>query len=83
MSKELTEPAVGQIWYNKKQKQRFVIISKQQRPYRFYCLRENMKPFVPFVETFENSTFLGPSITDFKDLFRVLQGEPLDDKDTN
>lgn len=82
MTKTLTEPNVGQVWYNKKGKYRFVIISKQQRPYRFYCLRENMKPFVPFWETFESSTLLGPSITDFKDLFRVLQGEPLDDKDT-
>ena len=79
MSKELTEPEIGQVWYNKKGKYRFVIISKQQRPYRFYCLRENMKPFVPFVETFQNSDCLGQSITDFKDLFRVLQGEPLDE----
>ena len=83
MSKELTEPEIGQVWYNKKGKYRFVILSKQQRPYRFYCLRENMKPFVPFVETFDNSDCLGPSITDFKDIFRVLQGEPLNGKDTN
>ena len=55
MSKELTEPEIGQVWYNKKGKYRFVIISKQQRPYRFYCVRENMKPFVPFVETFEKA----------------------------
>lgn len=79
MSKELTEPAVGQIWYNQKKKYRFVIISKQTSRNKFYCLRENMKPFVPFLETFENSTLLGPSITDFNDLFRVLEGEPLDE----
>ena len=83
MSKELTVPEIGQVWYNKKGNYRFVIISKQQHPYRFYCLRENMKPFVPFWETFLNSDCLGSSIANFKDMFRVLQGEPLNDKDTN
>ena len=83
MSKELTEPAVGQIWYNKKKKYRFVIISKQTFRNKFYCLRESMLPFTAQWEIFGNSVFLGYTIVDFKDLFRVLQGEPLDDKDTN
>ena len=77
MSKELTELAVGQIWYNKKKKYRFVIISKQTFRHKFYCLRESMLPFTAQWEIFENSVFLGYTIVDFKDLFRVLQGEPL------
>ena len=79
MSKELTEPEIGQVWYNKKKKYRFVIISKQTFRNKFYCLRESMLPFTAQWEIFENSTLLGPSIIDFKDLFRVLQGEPLDE----
>ena len=62
---------------------RMFYYNRQNKNVLFMDKRENMKPFVPFVETFGNSTLLGPSITDFEDMFRVLQGEPLNDKDTN